>query len=216
MRREDGFTVAELAVVVMLLAIVTLITFSFLDSTTATTARATRNAQAEMDAQIALRTMTEDIRSANPISGTYPSGGTCPAGGSFPSGYASCLRFTIVATTSSAYCIDPEVGRIPAPYSRITYGLAGGVVRQDRTDYSATCGVVRSYTGRPVIRNVVNPASQPLFTYYKDKGALISPLNSFDVTSADQIKTTLVLRYQQGAPTLELTSVAAPRNTRGG
>lgn len=223
MRREDGFTVVETLVVAILVVAVAFIAYGFIDSTTTTTARTNRNVQAEKDAHLALRVITQDIRAANPISATHPSAAspsstTCDAG-SFPSAYSTCLRFVMVSSTSGSFCIDPEVGRVGAPYSRITYGLKNGAVLQDRTDYSATCSVVRSYTGRSIVERVVNATTSPptpLFTYYTEAGQPITSLTTSNVVNAGAVEVALALSYQNtgGAQELLFKSTASLRNNR--
>lgn len=196
MKREHGFTVAELAVTVLIFAIVSFVIFDFLDRTTSSTNRAISNVNAEQTAQIALRTMTQDIRSANPI------GSECTA--PYPSNYASCLRFTVPRPTAAN----------PNCESSITYGLISGVVKGIRTDTNCATAVS---TARDLI-TVVNPATTPLFTYYDSKGKQM-PLppasGAVPPAAAKSVKIALVVKYTgQTSDPLVLSSVAALRNNR--
>lgn len=208
---EEGFTVVELAVTVLVLGIVVAVLFGFLDSTTSVTARATRNVDAEQAGQLALRTISQDVRSANPVVSTYPAAPTsCPAGGTFPAAYATCLPVVVVRSdVTGPACTGPDGLLVQAPYSRITYALAGGRVLQDRTDYSSTCTVTRSYTGRVIIDQVVNGAGSPLFTLFDRSGSVTT-----SATNAASVRIALEVRYHPRADVLELASAVALRNYR--
>ncbi|MGH9151799.1 MAG: PulJ/GspJ family protein [Acidimicrobiales bacterium] len=208
---EEGFTIVELAVTVLLLGIVVAVLFAFLDSTTSVTAKATRNVEAEQAGQLALRTISQDVRSANPVVATYPPAPTsCAAGGSFPAAYATCLPVVMVRSdVTGPTCTGPDGFLVQAPYSRITYALAGGRVLQDRTDYSSTCAVTRSYTGRVIIDQVVNGAGSPLFTLLDRSGNVTAA-----ATNAASVRIALEVRYHPRAGVLDLASTVALRNYR--
>lgn len=221
---EDGLTVVELVVTVIVFSAVAFITFGYFDSTTQVSGRATRNVQAETDGQIALRQLSQDIRAANPISASYPATGSCAIGVGFPpttvgsTGYATCIRFALVRSiTSTTFCTNNfEVGpRIPLPYSMVTYGLVGDTIYEDRTDYVSNCTTpVRQFTRRPVITGLVNATTgTPLFAYSSTAGVPLAA--DSPATSAGSVKITLVLPYQASAPNLILSTVAALRNNRG-
>lgn len=208
---EHGFTIVELAVTVLILGIVVTVLFGFLDSTTSVTARTTRNVSAEQAGQIALRTVSQDVRAGNPITATYPASPTsCPAGGSYPAAYGNCLRVVVVRSDATGpSCTGPDGLSVQSPYSLITYALVSGQVLQDRSDYSATCTVVSSYSGRTILDGVVNSASTPMFTFLDRAGVATS-----SVTNVSSVKVALDVRYQQNAPDLQLSSVVALRNYR--
>jgi type II secretory pathway pseudopilin PulG len=94
-RDQAGMTLVELVVVIAISLLVGGILLGFLDNTTSVVGRATGDIQAENDARLALRTMTQDIRAARPssISSTslIPTAGACPT---TPSA-ANCLSFRI-------------------------------------------------------------------------------------------------------------------------
>lgn len=210
-RPQDGFTILELMVTVLLLTVVGAVLFDFLDSTTAVTARATRNVSAEQAGQLALRTLTQDIRGANPVASTYPTTPTsCPAGGSYPASYGRCLRLVMVRSdTAGPTCIGPDGLAVQSPYSVITYALAGERVLQDRTDYTAGCVVSRSWAGRVIIEGAVNPAGTPLFTFLDRNGVATT-----DLASGSSVRVAITVRYQPNAPLLSLASTVALRNYR--
>lgn len=210
-RPEEGFTLLELVVTVLILGVVVAVLYSFLDNTTWVAAKTTRNVEAEQAGQLALRTVSQDVRSANPIASTYPTAPTsCPAGGAYPAAYGTCLRVVVVRSdVTGPTCTGPDGLLVQAPYSRITYALSGGRVLQDRTDYSSSCVVTRSYTGRVIIDDLVNSAGQPLFTLLDRAGNTTT-----DVNNAASVRVGLHVRYQQGAPVLALASTVALRNYR--
>lgn len=205
--REDGFTLAELAVTVVILSVATFMIFGFLDSTTTLTGRSTSNVRAEQDGQIALRTITQDVRGANPIltscapvvaglSGYTPT--------SFTGGYGNCLAFEVKRPSVSA-------GTSGCPKSLITYGLAGSAVREDRIDFDATCIPSLRFVGRHII-DVVN-APGTLFSYF-DRGGRSMDVSTTSPVDAGTVKISLRVKYFSTAPALDLTSYAALRNNR--
>lgn len=210
-RTEQGFTIVELAVTVLVLGVVVAVLLGFLDSTTSVTARSTRNVEAEQAGQLALRTISQDVRGANPIAATYPTTPTsCAAGGTYPASYGNCLRFVVVRSdVAGPSCTGPDGLLVQAPYSRITYTLVGERVLQDRTDYSSSCSVTRSYTGRRIIEDVVNGAGSPLFTLLDRAGNVTTA-----AANAASVRISLDVRYQEGAPLLRLASTVALRNYR--
>ncbi len=219
MKNEDsGFTLVELLVTVVLISVVSIITLGFMDSVTSVSSKASRHVISESEAQVVLREMTQEIRGANPVSAIYPSGGTCPTGTGFPpataggTGYLKCLRFMLVHSTAvTTFCNNPEVGRLPAPYSIISYGLVNGTLYKHRTDYSATCvATVGATPGRAVLTGLTNGSTKPLFTYYDRTGVKIADTET--VVNAGSVKVTLMVPYDRSAPSLELTSVASFRN----
>ncbi len=230
MRNEEaGFTLVELLVTVVLISVISIITLGFMDSVTSVSGKASRHVVTENEAQVVLREMTQEIRGANPISATYPTGATCRTGHTFPpttpttaspapatTGYLNCLRFAVVRSTSTtSFCANiPEVGRVPAPFSIITYGLAtDGTLRKSRTDYTVTSPGTCTGTGgtpRVLLRGLTNGASKPLFTYFDETGVRIPAADP--VADAGSVRVTLMVPYDQSAPSLELTSVASFRN----
>lgn len=207
-RGEEGVTLVELLVTMLILSIVSLMLFTFMDGITSVTARTERHVQAEQDAQIVLRKMTEEIRAANPI---LDSAGCAGAA----SGFADCLRFDIQRTTEFE---KPCVRRT------VSYKLnrTAQVITRDATDWvwsSAISGcVVANTTTRVVIESLNYPTSTPLFVYTDNAGDPVGPTlitlpPNQDGTAA--VKVNLRLNYQKrNAPSLVLSSNAVLRNNR--
>ena len=200
----------ELIVTMLLLSIVGVIMLTFVVSAITATAGGSRDAETEKRIELAIRPVTEFIRSASQISATYPASSTCPAG-SYPSGYANCLSFTIAR---------PQNGQLSCPKSLIVLGLRSGVLRQDRTDYgvvNGSCTVVRSSAGYPLVTGV-NNGSTPLFTYFDTFGNQLNPAAigqmSAPFVSAAMVRVALNVSYASGAPLLSYTSDLAVRNNR--
>lgn len=220
MRSDEGFTLVEMLVAVVLIAVVALISFNFVDQVTSVSSKASRQLISQSEAQTVLREMTQEIRGANPISPTHASlpAGTCPTGTAFPTpsttatGYLNCLRFALTTSTDTTkFCITSEFGRVPAPYRVVTYGLVSGTLYKHVTSYNASCaGTVPAGPGRPVLRGLTNTAAKPLFTYFHQTGTKIA--DNVTVTDAGSVRVNLMVPYDTSAPDLELTSVAAFRN----
>jgi type II secretory pathway component PulJ len=208
---QSGTTLIELTVVLLLVSLVGVILFGFLWSVQGTTTRMTNDTQAEKAIELALRPVTENIRSAATIATTYPSSTTCSSG-SYPTGYSNCLGITIAR---------PAAGQLTCPKSVLVYGLkSDGILREDRTDYalvSGVCAVSRSYTGRPMLTKIVNGGT-PLFKYFDAFGNQLDPnaagQTSGAFTAAVTVRTSVSVRYAVGAPLLSYTSDLAVRNNR--
>jgi type II secretory pathway pseudopilin PulG len=195
----------ELVVTTGVLLLFTVMAFNFLISTNNTASRTTKDVQAENDARLALRQMTEDIRAAAPITTTYPSTGSCPSA-TYPAGFANCLSITIVRNT---------VAGQSCPKSVITYGLVNGSVKSDRVNYNSSCTATSTTTGKTVIASVVNPSGTALFRFFDSAGnELASSAPSSSFSSAASVMVTLVVQYQAGAPNITVSSTAALRNNR--
>lgn len=212
-RQQSGFTIVELMVVLVIFSVASLIMLSFLDSTTSATTRAGANVEAEREAQIVLRTMTQDIRGAASISAAYPGTPVCPASPTFTSpygGYRNCISIRIAR---------PVAGDETCPYTDVVYGLTGSVLRTTRTEYrpvGGVCAVFSTTSAKVVMSDVVNTAAAPLFTYYDRLGNdLVGASPAKAPTSAASVKISLVKRYRQlSTPDLRLSSVVALRNNR--
>jgi type II secretory pathway component PulJ len=211
-RNEDGVTLIELAVVMMLMTIVAAMLLGFLVSVFRVSTRATNNSEAEKSISLALRPVTQNIRGTATIDTVYPSSSSCTSGGSYPTGYTNCLSVTV---------LRPAAGQLTCRKSVFTYGLkSDGILREDRTDYAlvgANCTATSTYTGRPLLQNIVNGA-QPLFTYFDRFGNQLDPAaagqTSLPFTDAVTIRVALSVRYQTGSPLLTYTSDLALRNNR--
>ncbi len=204
-------TLVELAVVMLLMSIVAAMLLAFMSSVMRTTTRATNDVETQKLIGLALRPATENIRGATTIATVYPATSSCSAG-SYPTGYANCLSVTVMR---------PTAGQLSCRRSVFTYGLkSDGILREDRTDYAlvgGTCAVTTSYSGRPLLKKVVN-GSQPLFTYFDRFGNQLDPNASgqtvIPFTDVVTIRVTLNVQYQSGSPLLSYTSDLALRNNR--
>lgn len=195
-RREDGFTVAEMIVTVGLVGVVLAVLLQFLTTATSVTARADNNVRAERDGQIALRTVTQDLRSAQTVS-------ACAS----PDTYANCVTVEFTRST---------VAKQPCPKRVVTYRASGSSLNQTFTDYAANCTTVTGSASRTLITGLTSTA---IFTYYANDG--LTPLvltNSSDLAvlpKTPAIKASLAVRYPSpNAPVLTLASVATLRNNR--
>jgi prepilin-type N-terminal cleavage/methylation domain-containing protein len=191
---EAGVTLVELLVVMAIMLVVAGVVLGFLETTTSVVARTNNDVQAENEARLALRTMTQDIRAASPTSIAFTSAtvGACPTTPT-PD---TCLSFTILRGTTTN----------PTCRSTLTYGLLTDRVQQTRSDANCPANLSSS---RPLIGNLAN-GSTPLFSYYDDQG---NPLTSGQAT-AKTVKLTLVVTYTGGQAPLVLTSTLALRNAR--
>ena len=191
---EDGVTLVELLVVMAMSLLVAGVVLGFLETTMSVVARTSNDVQAENDARLALRTMTQDLRAASPSSIAFTSStvGACPATPT-PD---SCLSFTILRGTAAA----------PTCRSTITYGLLTDRVQLTRSD--ANCPITVN-SSRALISNLANGPT-PLFAYYDAQGALLSS----NQATAKTVKVTLVVTYTGSQSPLTLTSTLALRNAR--
>ena len=209
MRREDGFTAVEMVVTVLLVSIVSFMMLDFLDSTTMLSNRANGHSRAEQEAQQAMRMLTQDLRSANPITGAPCTGG-----------YKDCVSFDVQRAAQYGRTCEKTV---------FTYRLASGTLTrsmEERTWSTATnaCVVTRSTSAYPLLRSVVNNSTTPqtpLFTYYDNKGALLDPGTKAAVIplkpslgGAASVNVTFVVRYLAKAPDVRLSGSVSLRNNR--
>lgn len=208
---EAGMTLVELLVTILLFGIVSVMMFGFLNNMTSVTARTEADVEAEKAGQLVLRQMSRDIRGATIISANPGSGAgtTCPAGGVYASpytGYATCLAFTIS---------QPTDGISNCPRTEMRYGVANGVLRQDRFVYtmvSGTCTLTTQVTGRVMMTGVMNA---DVFTYRNGQGsnmlALSPPVTPTDARSID---VRLLKRYRNNVAPINLSSNLSLRNMR--
>lgn len=191
---EAGFTLVEQLVTLTVLSIVLIIVFGFLMNATGITARADANTRAEQDAINALRTVTEDLRSAKTVS-------EC-AGQTLD----TCVTIEIQkSTVAGATC----------PKRVVTYKVVANKLNQTYNDYAANCTTVTKSVNRPLISGV---QSTSIFTYYAKDG--ITPLNlavANDLAmapAAPAVKVALSVLYRKNVTPLSLSSFASLRNKR--
>lgn len=211
-RGENGVTVIELVVTMAIFSIVSVAMFNFLDQTTKISSRTERHAEAEGNAQLALRQVTQNLRSAAPITGPCAAT-TDTATPSLPAGYKDCIRLSVSRNdTGGSSC-----ARSDYVYALVPAGGGTSNLVENRQDFTGTttCTAGPIRLRRILLTNVINTSAQPLFTYYAADGAAIDTvLNAAKVPGAVSVKTTLRVRYDPNANPLLFTSVAAPRNNR--
>jgi prepilin-type N-terminal cleavage/methylation domain-containing protein len=203
-RGDEGFTVVELAVVMLLLSIVTASLYGFLDATANATARISLHTRAQRSGELAMRTMTEDLRAASPIV-------SAPCGS-----YASCISFEVQRAAQTGHDCEKTV---------VGYALVSGNLQRsfvENTWTGSACAVTRTLTNRPILTSMVNAtAGKPLLVYYDNKGVVLDPVTQAGTIvkkpsqgGAASIKVTFVVNYKSNAPALTLSSLAALRNNR--
>lgn len=203
---ERGMTVPELAVVTIILSVVVAVMFGFLDQVTSLSARTDRQAEAESTAQLALRSATQNIRGALPIS-PCTTDGASPA---LPTSYADCVRVRVSRSDS---------GVVACPYTDYAYAVVdyGGVKKlvENREEVSCAGTVSSPRLRRVLLEKLVNAgAGEPLFTYYRDNGTAIPVTDLTAVRQASSLRLLLKVRYDTKASPLSFASVVALRNNR--
>lgn len=193
-RGQGGFTMPEMIVTVMLLGVVSVFMLNFLDNTTTATSKATNDVTMEQDGQLALRSLTEDLRSARAIS-------QCAGGVS----YASCVTVEIAKSTNASQTCPKRVA---------TYQAIGTTLVQKWTDYAADCTTATRSVNHAILSGV---QSISIFTYYATDA--ITPLDpvvdAARVPLTPVIKITIPVKYKgRGASVVTLSSFASLRNNR--
>lgn len=222
---ERGLTFVEMLVTMVILSLVMVATFDFLDRTSMLTFRADAHGQAEQDTQQALRIITEHTRGASPIddpctttTDTQPAATEGLRQGTLPAGYANCLRFTVPRTTVGldtcaktdfVYAFVP-VNRDPGGTLVDTYLVENR--RETTGTNTGTCTTGTWRNRRVLMKNVANTAAQPLFSYYAEDGSLIPVTNTAAIKRASSVKVTLANKFRKAADPLVITSTAALRN----
>lgn len=204
---DDGFTVPEVAVTLMILSIVMVIMLQFLTHATDITARSESNSRRETEAQLALRELTAEIRALNPASAT-----ACAS--PLPVSMDDCLAYEINRSVS---------GLSVCPKTRISLAMEGTaparVISVVREEFPAgasptTCDATpASTTRKTVLTKVVNSYTEKLFTYYAGDGSVLNPASAgFTFQSVDAVRVLFFLEYRNAASRLDFRSVIALRN----
>lgn len=205
-RDEEGVTLVELVVAMMLLSMLSLMLFTFVNGLTTFTTRADRHVHAEQEAQLALRKVTEEIRAASPI----VDDAGCAAG------FQDCLRFDLPRVVNFTH--DCERRRISYRLDRST-----GRLLRDSADWVwdssvSACVQTNAVVGKVMMKSLDFPAATDLFIYTDQAGttitdpAVIPDPPSVGGTAA--VKVNLIVEYQKDAPDLVLASNAVLRNNR--
>jgi type II secretory pathway pseudopilin PulG len=192
-REESGFTLIELVVTAGVLVLASMAFFSFLEGTTNVTARIEKSVASEEGLQIALRTITSDLRGASVLS-------ACSS-----IDYRTCVTVDIPRSSGTTAC----------PARRMRYWLASGTLYQSRTDFPVGCATSTVVAAnRPLLTSVTS--SGTIFRYYDRNGGTIDPVNTpGTVPSAASVLVTLrVAPGSPHAPDVTLSAPAALRNNR--
>lgn len=216
-RDEDGFTITEVMLTLLILSIVLMVALDFLDRASILTMRADAHGRAEAEAQTAMRVVSQNVRSASPIGEPCTSTTDTPPVGesALPAGYADCMQFTVRRTTTG---LD-TCARTEFLYALVP--VAGSTTRklvENRREYtgtttSCTQGPLRQR--RVLLERVANTtATQPLFAYYASSGAAIPTSDTAAIKKASSVRITLAMRFSASADPIVLTSSAALRNIR--
>lgn len=191
-RDEGGFTLIELMVAMSVLVIASMALLNFLEGTTNVTARVEKNVASEESLQVALRTVTSDLRSATALS-------ACSG-----IDYRTCVTIDIPRTSGTSAC----------PARRMRYWLSSGNLLASRTDYNAGCTTSTTvYSTKRVLTGVTSTGA--IFSYYDKYGTSIDPLSSDStaVPAASSVSVSLkVAQGVKGAPDVSLSAPAALRN----
>lgn len=214
-RDERGVTLIELTLAMLIMSIVMLLAFNFLDHASLLTLRTEANAQSEQDAQQALRVVTQQVRGALPIGDPCsPSDDTATVGapGPLPAGYADCMKFSVKRI---------ETGLDSCLESTFIFALVGPGSQkklvEDRTDFTrvgGVCTATERHRRRIHLDKVVNTSGQPLFRYFSSSGAEIPATvgNAAAVKKATTVRVTLAVKFHGNANPSVFSSSAALRN----
>lgn len=211
---DDGLTIIELLVVLVLLSIVSVFLYSFLDNTTSISARVDDHNAAEREAIIAMRRMTQDVRSANPVLTTSAGIPECPTAYAGLA-YGNCLQVILSRNTNLTGAVFCSMsGReVALPFRRVVFRLQGASVLEDRYEHTTSCSIPSSSsTDRPVLAELANPSGTRLFTFLDRQGAAIATGSS--IANVASIRVNVVVNYRANSNPLNLTSVVALRNYR--
>ncbi len=205
---ERGVTLVEVSLTMLILSILLVMSFDFLDRTTKIATSTDAHARTEDDTQRVLRTVTQHLR------GAFPIDGTCSTAG-YSTSYANCVRFSVPRNESGfGGCARTEfvIGLVSAPVGSPADEMQLAYDRAERT--SASCGLGALTEKRILLGRVVNnPTTQPLFRYFGAGGAEIVPsLTPAAVPKAATVTVNLHVRYRTGLNAIEMTSSAALRN----
>lgn len=151
---EDGFSLPELLVVVLITGIVMIALFSSMSSVTMATARTDARTQTITETRQAMETITRDLRAANPIDVISP-----------VSDYDRRVQFSVYCKSGSADCVDN--------LRSVTY--RGNGKKLERVVGGSAAPLLKPEgTGSlpPELRRgaLLNSASEPIFTYFRADG----------------------------------------------
>lgn len=214
---ERGFTIVEVTLTLLILSIVMMLAFDFLDRASILTMRAQANAQTEQDAQLAMRTVTEHLRGASPIGDpctTATDTPTTQAPGTLPTSYTDCVQFTVRRTTTGM----DTCAKTDFVFAIVGTGDKRKLIENRRETTgtgttAATCTTGPWRNRRILLDKVANSAGvHPLFVYFDGNGQAISPTDTAAIKRAASVRITLAVRFNAKANRSVFTSSAALRN----
>ena len=187
---EQGFTLVELMIIMMLFGLVSAVAFAGLDSMTRTSVGVTDRARAVADTRSAIESMVRDLRAANPITAVDP-----------VSAYDSSIHFSV-------YCATSGVGGCVSNLREVQYTVTANALTRTVAGVTSTL-VGPELSGRPVAERrgaVVNPASQPVFNYFDAAGVRLATTGAAALPStnfqncAQSVEVHLVVMAVPGEP----------------
>jgi prepilin-type N-terminal cleavage/methylation domain-containing protein len=198
-QQEQGFTLIEVTIAAAITVIASMALFSFLEGTTNITQRVGKNVTKEEDVQLALRSMTSDLRSSSAVE-------ACAT-----VDFAKCVTVAIPRASGT--------GAVACPARRMTYALTAGTITQTRVNYSSACTTTTVTNAKPLLTGVTSTGA--IFLYYDDNGVAISPTATssgvYLVTTTAVSSVSVALKVSQGnngGSELIMASNAALRNNR--
>jgi len=201
-REERGFTLIELSVTMAVMTVVSVILLTVLGQTSSVVVHSSGEVQAENNAQLTMRTMTEDIRAARNLSFTSSISGACPGA----SAAGNCLSFTVLRDSYSP--------SYPNCQSLITYGLVSDTDPSSLTGWKVarTGTTINCPANSPTATSTLltNLGGTALFNYYDGGGNVLTSGQG----QAKSIGITLTVSYATRTSPLTLTSYVALRNAR--
>lgn len=209
---ERGVTLVEVSLTMLILSILLVMSFDFLDRTTKIAVSTDAHARVEDDVQRVLRTVTQHLRGASPIDGTCNTSG-------YSTSYSNCVRFSVPRNQSGfGGCARTEfvIGLVPAPAGSPSGERVLAYDRAERTTASCALGALtqqRVLLARVVNNPTTHATPQPLFRYYGADGVEINPAATpASIPKAATVTVNLQVRYQAGLSPIAMTSAAALRN----
>lgn len=193
-------TMMELVVTMAIMAVVVAILFGILDQTSRVVTRGNSDLQAENNLQLAMRTMSEDVRAATQLSFTSTSPSACPSSPTT----SNCLTFVVSHNVPSSYpnCqTTVTYGVVPDTSTRSVTGL-----KITRTIKNTSCA--SSLSGTTTVLTNVNSSS--VFSYY-DGGENVLTVGQ---AQAKSVQISLSALYMKGGTPLTLSGFVALRNAR--
>lgn len=200
---QGGFTLVELLLGILLMAVFGAALYGFLQNGMTQSATEQSRATMQMQARDSLARLARDVRQASKPDSTNPG-------------------IEQITATSMVLYVDNTLVDASAPYTlrpwRVRYRIDGTqlvreVVKPVGTAPPYTYG---AYTGTEVMVNgIANTSSTPLFAAFTSEGAALpATVVSPDNLRIGRVRLRLLIKYANGnsSPTAEFTTDVAPRN----